>query len=468
MSYLPFDISTQILDQLDHVEDVDTLRSFSLSCSDLRAPSQRKLFHTIDLKRCIRTGFRQHPKQILRLRAILKSSPWIADYVRSFEFCLLREHFISGPSLIVARLGKILARLHHVTSLVWLVVGMDTLDWVSFCANDGRRYLWQAILGVLPRLIFLKIDKIGRFPLNIMTRRHVVLDVTEDSRLNISLAVVPENIGNGYGTKSRSPYPRIRNYHIGRLEWPRELEKSGIEGVQCLHSVDPPFVQFDFEYIRDLQVTWDEGRSLLDTEKIMSCAVMLKEFTCIGAQIICAARCVMVRVYEKGSFGLLVSPSSSFKGLSRLFLAHLSQSLTTLNVKVANATGCVSSYYDGRGRLESLLQELSTLGGRNNLEQLSITIDLGEYTSGVHEQNIQSLNAVISQEMFRSLRTIDIIINIIKSWRFSPMNVVPNQKFCSMDELELYLKKLYGRYCEGLQSMEGLRFSCKVTSEEYL
>ena len=107
-----------------------------------------------------------------------------------------------------------------------------------------------------------------------------MLDISEDRRLNISLAVVPETNGHGYGTKNCSPYPRIRNYHIGRLEWPRELEKSGIEGVQCLHSVNPPFVPFDFTYIQGLQVTWEESRSQLDTEKIVRCAVMLKEFTC--------------------------------------------------------------------------------------------------------------------------------------------------------------------------------------------
>jgi len=161
----------------------------------------------------------------------------------------------------------------------------------------------------------------------------------------------------------------------------------------------------------------------------------------------------MVRVYEKGSFGLLVSPRSTFKGLSRLILAHLSQLLATLNVKVANAMGFLSSYHDGQGRLGSLLQELSTLGGRNNLEQPSITIDPAEYTSGVHEQNIQSLNTVISREMFRSLRAVDIIISIVKSWRFSPMNFVSNREICSMDELEFYLKNLYGGYCEGLRSM---------------
>lgn len=291
MVYLPYDVFTYILNELDRVKDIATLRSLSTCCSDFRPIAQRKIFHTLDLKYYTRT--RQNMNQIIRLQAVLQSSPCIADYVRSFEFCYLKEDMTVVPSSPIVRLGTILAMLHHVKALVWLAYGVGFLDWVSFHARDVYQNLSQAILGVLPNLIFLKIEKVKRFPLNIMARSNVLLDITENSYLSISLAVVPDINCDGSDTHNSSPYPRIRNYRIGRRLWPRKLEESRIEGVQCLHSIDPPMPPFDFGHLQSLEVTWKgQGQgdfpSRIDTEKIMNCTSTLKEFTCIGAQLSCA------------------------------------------------------------------------------------------------------------------------------------------------------------------------------------
>ena len=119
--------------------------------------------------------------------------------------------------------------------------------------------------------------------------------------------------------------------------------------------------------------------------------------------------------------------------------------------------------FDEQRRLESLLHELSALGGHNCLERVTIAIDLPEYTSGVRQQNLQSLDAVISRDGFRSLKAVAIFINIVESSNFSSKSLVTDREFCSTDELETYLGSLYGGYCNGLQSMVGLIFSCKVT-----
>jgi hypothetical protein len=125
----------------------------------------------------------------------------------------------------IARFGTILAILHHVKALIWLAYRVGFLDWVSFCSSDVYQSLSQAILGVIPSLTFLKIDKIKRFPLNIMASRNVLFDVTENSYPDISLTIVPDVNGDESDTRNFSPYPRIQNYHIGSMVW---LQAGGI------------------------------------------------------------------------------------------------------------------------------------------------------------------------------------------------------------------------------------------------
>ena len=89
-----------------------------------------------------------------------------------------------------------------------------------------------------------------------MASGNVVLDVTEDTSCTISLAVVPDKVNdcNGSDAEKSSPSFRIWHYNIGRILWARELKESEIEGVHCLHSVDPPLPPFDFSGLQTLQV----------------------------------------------------------------------------------------------------------------------------------------------------------------------------------------------------------------------
>ena len=289
MSYLPLDIYTLILDDLDQVKDVDTLRCLSRCCSDLRPLSQRKLFHTIDLNYTTSTAkFQNH---IIRLNAVLESSPCIADYVRSFKLQYFPPEIITpAHSSLIAGLGRILSGLHHVKAFSWHAFGISTfVDWVSFCANDGCQGFSQAILGILPSLTCLKIINIAWFPYDVMISRNVMLDVSEYRSRITSLTAVPDNNCDRRNTKNPTPPPRIRNYAIGSVWWPRKLEESWIEGVRCLHSANSPLPPFDFTHLQTLQVTWQgkESQPVTDTEGIMKCASTLKEFTCIGAQLTC-------------------------------------------------------------------------------------------------------------------------------------------------------------------------------------
>ena len=165
------------------------------------------------------------------------------------------------------------------------------------------------------------------------------------------------------------------------------------------------------------------------------------------------------RVYERSSFDVLVFPSSTFNGLSRLIQARQSRSLTTLNVKLASPIGLQPSQLE---RLESLCHELSVLGGRNHLERLSIAIELPEGTSGMQERDLQGLDATITRDTFRSLKAVGVLIDIVKTADFSSKTLVSDREFCSTDELATYLSNLYGGYFEGLQSIAGLTFLCKV------
>ncbi|KIM42608.1 hypothetical protein M413DRAFT_408501 [Hebeloma cylindrosporum] len=370
-------------------DDVDTLRSLSLCCSDLRLLSQRRIFHTVDIKHYHRDL--QSLKKILRLHAVLQSSPRIADYVRAFEFCFLRDDITPGPASTITKVGAILSRLHRVKALVWIASVNGSLDWVSFCANDTYKDLAQAILGVLPNLTFLKIDKIQRFPLDMMAGGNVLLDVTEDTSYTISLAIVSNNDcdWNGRDATSLSPCIRIRHYNIGHNLWPRELKEHEIESVNCLRSFHPPLPPFDFSHLQTLQVTWQGSgagsRCVKDTQKIINCTVRLKEFTCAGC---------------------------SFTGLSRVIQSQRSGSLTALNLKVTRSTDLGRSQ---RKPLATLCRELSILGSHNHLERLTITIDLLEYTSAMHQRDLQAIDVAIARgDQFLSLKAVDLLIDIVK------------------------------------------------------
>ena len=278
MAYLPPDVFTHILDELDPEEDVDTLRSLSLCCSDLRPISQRKIFYWIYLNNSPRN--RQYLNKILRFLAVLQSSPWIADYVRHFTFCFLPEDLVPGPLSTVSILGMILSKLRHVKSLA-LYAWCD-LDWEEFYHNDANQDLSQAILGVLPSLIFLEIRGVTRFPLHIMARRNVVFDITENAT-SLATRAIPDNNFSRSDTQNPIPFLQIRNYYIGYSAWPC------LDGSvrRCLYSaVDPPFFPFDFSRLQHLRVRWqeiDKPQSVIDTGNIMNFAPMLKEFTCEGA-----------------------------------------------------------------------------------------------------------------------------------------------------------------------------------------
>ena len=66
--------------------------------------------------------------------------------------------------------------------------------------------LSRAILGVLPNLTFLKINKI----LHMMASGNVVLDVTEDTSCTISLAVVPDKVNDCNGSDAEKSSPSFR------------------------------------------------------------------------------------------------------------------------------------------------------------------------------------------------------------------------------------------------------------------
>lgn len=108
--------------------------------------------------------------------------------------------------------------------------------------------------------------------------------------------------------------------------------------------------------------------------------------------------------------------------------------------------------------VKSLYHELSDSGGYNHLERLSVTIDLPEYATQLYGEDLQCLDVAICQANFRSLKAVNVILNIFTT----PEWLMDEENFLSKDELATYLGQVHGRYFRGLQSMQGLIFSCKV------
>ena len=75
---------------------------------------------------------------------------------------------------------------------------------------------------------------------------------------------------------------------------------------------------------------------------------------------------------------------------------------------------------------ETLIHELSILGHHNHLEWLSVTFDLPKYTLEMNQHDLQGLDAAISWDRFRSLKAVNIFINIVKVAIFSLKTFVSN------------------------------------------
>ncbi|KIM42613.1 hypothetical protein M413DRAFT_444314 [Hebeloma cylindrosporum] len=462
MPNLSFDVVTYILNHLDPPDDVDTLRSLSLCCSDFRPLSQRRLFHTVNLKHYRRT--REEFDKIARLLAVLNSRPRIADYVRSFTFCLLPEDLdlVWGPFSTATMLSMILPMLHQVKSVEWVSFSLGVLDWEKFCASDANQELSQAILGVLPSLTSMHLSGtvLRQFPFHLMAGRNVLFDATEDA-WGLLLTVVPDDNPMGSDNHNHTPCLRIRNYDISDGDWPDSLSEES-EGP-FPRFLDLPF---DFSHLQGLRVKWrvqDGLRPVIGTEKIMSCASMLKELTCIVPAVFTC--------------------TSTFGGLARIIQSHASPSLTTLHVQVE----AKHSYFDEP--LHTLCRELSDPGGYYHLERLSVTLDHPEYSSfGKYE--VQDLDGAICRGIFPALKVVDVSINLSTTPKWllyedsknatrpewlkygnsdEERAIIPErlrfdtqEKMNSMDELATYLGEVYTWYFQGLRSRADLIFSCKV------
>ena len=135
------------------------------------------------------------------------------SYVWLFKFCFLVDNITWGSSSLVTKVGMILPRLHHLKALVWTTFVMHSLDWILFSANGTYQDLLWAILGILPNLTFLKLDKIKQFPLHMMASSNVMLDIMEDTSCTISLAVNPDNVNDHNRSDAEKSSPSFQIWH---------------------------------------------------------------------------------------------------------------------------------------------------------------------------------------------------------------------------------------------------------------
>ncbi|KAH9481323.1 hypothetical protein JR316_0005845 [Psilocybe cubensis] len=107
---LPYDLIATIVDFVAEEDENDkkTLKACSLTCRTFLPPCQKIIFRCIKL-----TDFRLAARLTHRFARTIEKSPWLADYVRQFEWLVMKDHF--NPSSSVPTAFKHLTKLEVLT-----------------------------------------------------------------------------------------------------------------------------------------------------------------------------------------------------------------------------------------------------------------------------------------------------------------------------------------------------------------
>ena len=156
MSRLPQELIDVIINQVD---DRKTLKACSLVASSFVCPSQRLLFHTVDLDNVVPTPRKKAYARFLRL---LTLNPVLGTYVRSLrlgdgpeDFGLSRSWIVNAKNL--PQLFQFLPRLE----IFSLTFNSDERDWKSIPADIRSAF---EHLFYLPTVQAVSLDFIRGFP----------------------------------------------------------------------------------------------------------------------------------------------------------------------------------------------------------------------------------------------------------------------------------------------------------------
>ncbi|KDR74938.1 hypothetical protein GALMADRAFT_227280 [Galerina marginata CBS 339.88] len=377
MASLPHDIFSHIVEEFSPYapEELNALKSLSLSCNDLLPLCQKVIFRRIE--------FNHHPPRriaITRLDDILKESPHIASYVLFFSYSLTRPDTEDGTISIIAHILSSLDRLTGL-NLHWRPSSRHfppLLDWTSFRNDPRADEFYVAVETVLRRehLSHLNVRSIKDFPFYAFTHRSELLDVEEEDYLCIRMTIVEHATG-----LNTSPYANVRNYSAGRLRWPRRMMEVVLDGQVCLQSSGSAVPPFNFASAEGLVMCVTKQMHAVEAERILRCGQSIKQLS-----------------YE-------VACSSGLQGFGNAILAGSFRTLTTLQIILATEPVDDDPF-------QGFCEELNHISGRNILEylELEVSLDLNDCPLGEH--HLKRLDSAVRRTGFPCLTTFDLIFRI--------------------------------------------------------
>ena len=136
---LPFDVISEVIDQMDSDTDGLTLRTLSTTCRALLKPSQRKLFNSLKILVTEPYNDAQQPRYFA-LNDLFNTSPPLAAYIRRLNVAFAVPFPATVPILV-----SILERLGSTTSLridngVWPAEHTKQVPPWRNCLNAVLRY----------------------------------------------------------------------------------------------------------------------------------------------------------------------------------------------------------------------------------------------------------------------------------------------------------------------------------------
>jgi len=151
---LPFDVISEVIDQMDSDTDGLTLRTLSTTCRALLKPSQRKLFNSLKILVTEPYNDAQQPRYFA-LNDLFNTSPPLAAYIRRLNVAFAVPFPATVPILV-----SILERLGSTTSLridngVWPAEHTKQVPPWRNCLNAVLRY---------PSLRRLELQGYGELP----------------------------------------------------------------------------------------------------------------------------------------------------------------------------------------------------------------------------------------------------------------------------------------------------------------
>ncbi|KDR72029.1 hypothetical protein GALMADRAFT_281581 [Galerina marginata CBS 339.88] len=392
-SEIPLDIIQNVLENLDNSNDADSLKALALSCKSVLPLSQSRLFYSISLPK----NYSCQLKTILydeRLAQILRGSPYICAYVRSFEHIMDEDRDTSTVGFIISQL-KHLQRLHLMhrgDPFNWNLLGFEDIDYTSAVYAAFR----------LPGFTHLRLSSVMNFPITEFTNKCKTLSVVELAAFHIGMARLE---GNGHVLATPPPQaPRIRTYEANNLVSGRMVNR--VNNMRCLYSTSP---YFDFRSLKKLSVVWFCPPYVSITKVIVDHTQGLE--------------CLRIRLVDR-------TKDATFSGLSAVICGSCIGTLTQLTVAFLAEAAKVTS---------TLCKELERIVvAPNVLKQITIMLIFDAPYQCYPDLDLKRLDSIISTE-FSNLETVTIALEVKEEHirRFKDANVIERfrQKFLQVNNV---------------------------------